>query len=205
MIQTLIKNWWLLALCGVLDAIISIVYFDHAGHGFHSSKDILFLGRVSVATGICAIAAAMRRSDKGKCWLLALNGVALGVLGLIFNGIAGSRIISFRTVALLIILMAASIGLLEMLTARTLRHRRHVADGWFLGFAGVASVCFVLPFFALGFGWIRIEPGSSLDLLWLGSFFAFSAICMVALALRLHFQSAETEALPPLGSPRHVH
>jgi uncharacterized membrane protein HdeD (DUF308 family) len=26
MIQTLIKNWWLLALCGVLDVIISVVY-----------------------------------------------------------------------------------------------------------------------------------------------------------------------------------
>ncbi|MFZ0589335.1 MAG: hypothetical protein WAM39_02515 [Bryobacteraceae bacterium] len=204
MIQTLIKNWWLLALCGVLDAIISIVYFDHAGHGFHSSKDILFLGRVSVAAGICAIAAAMWRSDKGKCWLLALNGLALGALGLIFNGIAGSRI-SFRTVALLILLMAISIGLLEMLTARTMRHRRQGVDGWFLGSAGAASVCFVVPFFALGFGWIRIQPGSFLDLLWLGSFFAFSAICMMALALRLHFQSGQTGGLLPLGNPRHAH
>lgn len=25
MIQTLVKNWWLLALCGVLDAIISVI------------------------------------------------------------------------------------------------------------------------------------------------------------------------------------
>jgi uncharacterized membrane protein HdeD (DUF308 family) len=26
LIQTLAKNWWLLALCGVLDAIISVIY-----------------------------------------------------------------------------------------------------------------------------------------------------------------------------------
>lgn len=26
MIQTLMKNWWLLAVCGVLDAIISVIY-----------------------------------------------------------------------------------------------------------------------------------------------------------------------------------
>jgi hypothetical protein len=36
LIQTLTKNWWLLALCGVLDAIISVIYlitFSHSQSG----------------------------------------------------------------------------------------------------------------------------------------------------------------------------
>ncbi len=191
-------------LCSGLDAIISVIYFAHSGQGFHASKDIVFLGKVTLAAGACTIAAALWRSANGKCWLLLVNGLALGVLGLIFNGVLGFKI-SFRTVALLIILMAMSIGILELVTARTLRRQHHVADGWFLSLAGATSAGFALAFLVLGFGWIKIEPGSFSDLLWLGSYFGFSAICLLGLALRLHFQSGQPEVLPPLGIPRLAH
>jgi uncharacterized membrane protein HdeD (DUF308 family) len=213
LIQTLSKNWWLLALCGVLDAIISVIYLimqDTDGPlTFHAwNGTIVFLGKLALAAGACTIAAGIWRSTKGKCWLLVLNGLALSALGLICIYLVRFRI-SFRTVALLIILMALSIGIFELITARTLRRQRHVADGWFLGLAGVVSVGFALAFFALGFRWIKIEPGSHSDLLWLGSYFGFSAICMLGLALRLHSQglsqSGQRDALPPLGNPRHAH
>jgi hypothetical protein len=43
---------------------------------------------------------------------------------------------------------------------------------------------------ALGLRWIRVEPGSRSDLLWLGSYFGFSAICMLALAVpKFRFKS----------------
>jgi hypothetical protein len=71
------------------------------------------------------------------------------------------------------------------------------------------SFGFALAFLALGFRWIAIEPGSHADLLWLGSYFGFGAICMLGLALRLHSQGisqfGQTEALPPFGNPRHAH
>jgi uncharacterized membrane protein HdeD (DUF308 family) len=204
MIQTLTKNWWLLAFSGVVEAVISIVYFNHAGHGFHALKDIVFVGRLSMAGGACTIAAGFWRPAKGKCWLLVLNGLALVAVGLIFNGIIGFRI-SLRTIALLIIMMAMSVGILELVTARTIWRERHVADGWFLGLAGVVSVGFALAFFALGFHWIKLGPGSVADLLWFGSYFGFSAICMLWLGLRLHSQSDPREALPLLGTPRHAH
>jgi uncharacterized membrane protein HdeD (DUF308 family) len=206
MIQTLTKNWRLLALCGVLEAIISVIYFimqDADGPLTFQARNgaVLFLGQLALAAGACMIAAGLWRSTKGKCWLLVLNGLALGALGLISYKLTHYRI-SFLTVALLIVLMAMSMGILELVTARTLRRQRHFADGWFLGLAGVASVGFALAFFALGFRWIKIEPGSHSDLLWLGSYFAFSAICMLGLALRLHSQ---WQTLPPLGNPRHEH
>ena len=125
MIQTLTKNWWLLAVCGVLDAVMSVIYFDHAQHGFHGLTDIVFLGRVALAAGACTIAVGLWRSANGKSWPLVLNGVALGALGLILNGIVGFRI-SFRTIALLIIVTAISIGVLELITARTLRLQQTV-------------------------------------------------------------------------------
>ena len=203
LIQTLIKNWWLLALCGVLDAIFSVVYLvtqapdgsltvrKYAVHG-----TIVFLGKLALAAGACTIAAGLWRSTKGKSWLLVVNGLALSALGLIFNNLTHYRI-SFRTVALLLVVMAMSVGIFELVTARTLR--RHVADEWFLGLAGAASVGFALAFLALGFRWIKLEQPESM-FLWLSSYFGFSAICMLGLALLLY-----KLRLSQLGNPKHAH
>lgn len=214
MIQTLSKNWLLLALCSVLDAIISAIYFIMQGVGgpltFHSwNGTVVFLGKLALAAGACTIAAGVLRSATGKSWLLVLNGLALGALGLIQYGFVRFRI-AFLTVALLMVLAAMTLGILELTIAGTLRRQRRVADGWFFAFFGVVSVGLALAFFALGFRWIRVESGSHADLLWLGSYFGFTAICMLVLALRLHnpglSQSGRREALPsPLGDPTHAH
>jgi uncharacterized membrane protein HdeD (DUF308 family) len=181
--QTLIKSWGLLALCGVLDAIISVINFDHAGNGFHSRAPVTNMGMLALAAGACTIAAGIWSSRRGKSWLLVLNGLAFGALGLILTGIFGSRT-QFRTIAVLIVVMAMSIGIYELVTARTLRRQHHVADEWLLGAAGVASVGFALVFFAFVFGWIKLEPGPSQTVLWLASYFGFSAVCMLGLGLR---------------------
>ena len=143
---------------------------------------------------------------KGKCWLLVLNGLALGGLGLICCQLTHYPI-SFRTIALLFVVMALSIGFFELVIARSLRRQHHVADEWLLGLAGAASVGFALAFFAFAFRWIKLDPGSHSDFLWFGSYFGFSAICMLGLALRLHSlgpsQSGQWEALPL--NPKHAH
>jgi hypothetical protein len=197
MIQTLTKNWWLLALCAVLQATISILYLimqNTAGPlTFHRwNSMIVLLGKLAMAAGVCTIAAGIWRSTKGKSWLLALNGLALCGLGAISN--LTRYPISFRAVALLLAVMAMSIGIVELETAQTFR--RHLGDEWFLGWAGAASLGFALAFFALAFRWIGVDPGSHSDLLWLGSYFGFSAICMLWLALRLHTVDRQTSLRP---------
>jgi uncharacterized membrane protein HdeD (DUF308 family) len=192
MIQTLTKNWLLLALCGVFYALISAIYLImHDANGpltFHAwSGAIAFLGKLALAAGACTIAAGIWRSAKGKCWLLVLNGLAIGALGLIQYAFVRFPI-SFLTIALLIVLMAMSFGIFELLTARTLRLQHHLADGWFLGAAGVASIGFALAFLGFGFRWIKIEFGSHAELMWLGFYFGFSAVCTLAIALRLRSQ-----------------
>ena len=200
MLLALIKNWWLLALCGVLDAIISIIYFNHAGNGFHATGTVMLLGTLTLAAGACTIAAGIWSSRKGKSWFLVLNGLACSALGLIFTFWTGP--LAFRTVALLIVVMAMSIGIYELATARTLQ--RHLADEWLLGAAGVVSAGFALAFLALVFGWIKLEPESPAQTLhWMGSYFGFSAICMLGLALLLHrLPVAETPFGPRLSSDR---
>ena len=206
MIQTLIKNWWLLALCGVLDAIYSAVnLFMQEPDGslalrkYALQSTVVLLGKLALAAGACAIAAGLWRSKQGKSWFLVLNGLALSALGLVLNGILGLAI-SFRTITLLLVVMAMSIGIFEFVIARTMRRQRHVADEWFLGLAGAASVVFALAFLAFGFRWIEMQPRPHADFVWFGSYFGFSAICMVGLALRLHSlglsPTSQSEGLP---------
>jgi uncharacterized membrane protein HdeD (DUF308 family) len=203
LIETLTRNWRLLAFGGVLNAIISVIYFimrDTDGPlAFHSwNRTIAFLGKLALAAGICTIVAAVWRSSKGKCWLLVLNGLALAALGFVQYALTRFPI-SFLTIAILVVLMAMSLGLFELDVARTLRDQHRIAAGWFSDIAGVASVGLAVGFLALGFRWIRIEPGSHTDLLWLGSFFALSALCMLSLALGLRAQSRQTEAWRIVG------
>jgi uncharacterized membrane protein HdeD (DUF308 family) len=213
LIQTLVKNWWLLALCGILEAILSVAYFIMQGTNgpltFHAWRSTLaFLGEVSMAAGVCSIAAGVWRSATGKSWPLVLNGLALGAFGVIGYGFTSYRI-SLSTIALLIIVMAMSTAILELTMARTLRGQGRVREGWFLGLAGAVSAGFALPFLILAFGWIRLGQGSHADLLWFGSYFGFSAVCLVGLALRLHSlgtsQSGRWESVPPLRNPKHAH
>jgi hypothetical protein len=191
-----------LVLCGVLEAAIAVIYLIMWGTNgpltFQSwNGTVTLLGELALAAGGCAMAAGILRSTKGECWLMVLNGLALGALGLIQYSFVRFRI-SFLTVAFLIIVIATSIGILEFAVARTMRRQRHIAGGWFLTLAGVASVGFALAFLALGVRWIKIGPGSHTDLLWLGVYFGFSAIGMLALALRLH--GHDTSQALPLGA-----
>ena len=190
MIQTLIRNRWLLAVCGVLDAMyaaMNLLMFDPEGslalRRWISPGALRNMSEIALAAGVCTIAAGIWSSGKGRSWLLALNGLALGAFGLVgLSPIPRGRPISFLPFALLFVVMAASIGVFALATARTLR--RHVADRRCLSVAGTAAMGFALGFLVLGFRWIRLEPTEFV--FWMSSWFAFSALSMMVVALRLN-------------------
>jgi uncharacterized membrane protein HdeD (DUF308 family) len=204
--QTLTKNWWLLALTGVLDAVMSVTYLII----YETTPNVyrgVFVTRLAVAAGVCTIAASIWRSAKGIPWLLLASGLVLSVYGsmpLFWRGP-----LSFRLFAQLIVVMAITFGILALTIARTLRGR--VADEWFFGLAGAASVGFAFAFLALAKDWIQLEHRlyhPSL-FLWLCFYFGFSAICMLGSALRLHklgtSQSNQWNPSTPLVNPKHAH
>jgi len=205
--QTLVKSWWLLALCGVLYAMFSVMIFlMRSPDGtlilrtfVNSRSTVLLMGMLALAAGACTVAAGIWSSRKDNSWLLVLNGLACSSLGLLIT-LGATRPITFRTIALLIVVMAVSIGMYELATTRTLRG--HLADEWLLGAAGVVSVGFAGAFLGFVLHWIKLEPSPSAQTFdWLGSYFGFSAICMVALALRLngpqlHIHQVSTRTLP---------
>jgi hypothetical protein len=191
MIQTLTRNWRLLALCGVFDAMISAIYLILYHNGpdgpltFHAWNGALaLLNRLTIAAGVCTIAAGLWRSARGKSWLLVLNGVALSAYGLI--PLLWKGPLSFNTLAILLVVMAVTAGILALAIAITLR--RYVTDEWFFGMAGAGSVGFAVAFLALVNRWIQLESRAFHPsvFLWLGFFFGFSAICVSGLGVRLH-------------------
>jgi uncharacterized membrane protein HdeD (DUF308 family) len=190
MIRSSIRSWWLLALSGVLYAMFSfLMLFWLSPDGSPSLRSFVtprgmvpLLGTLALAAGICTIAAAIWSSTRGISWFLMLNGLVCCALGLMIN-LGATRPVAFRTLALLIFGMAVSIALHELAMARTLRGR--LVDEWLLAGAGVVSVGFAGVFLGFALRWIRLEPSPSGETFyWLGSYFAFSAACMLGLALR---------------------
>ena len=184
--QRVIKSWLLLALCGICDAIFAIMIISIGPNGPltpHTTaeiRDIMeTMGGAALAAGACTIAAGLWTARKRNAWLLVLNGLACCVLGMMVM-LGMSRPVAFRTIALLIVAMAVSIGWFELAGARKLRE----LDEWLLAGAGVVSVGFAGVFLGFVTGWIRLQPSpSGQTFYWLSAYFAFSAICMMGLAV----------------------
>jgi uncharacterized membrane protein HdeD (DUF308 family) len=188
-IQNLMKSWSLLAVCGICDASFAVMILFignpdvalNLGINVHSRNIIELLGGLALAAGVCTIAAAIWSSREVHSSLLVLNGLGCSALGTMFLLGAG-RSVKFRTIALVIVTMAVSIGAYEL--AAAWRRRGHVSGEWLLGGAGVVSIGFAAVFLGFGLGWIKLDPSPSAQTFnWLASYFAFSAICMVGLAL----------------------
>jgi hypothetical protein len=195
--ETLTKSRWLLALCGILDAALAalnLFMFEWDGspawRKFAIRGAALLMSRIALVAGLCTIAAGIWSFGNGRSWLLVLNGLAFSAYGLI--PLVWKGPLNFLLFARLLIVMAISIGIFELLTMRTLR-RQHPAGRWFLGLTGLASVGFALAFLAVTLNLIQINssPLHAPLFLWLVSDFGFSAICMAGLALRLQNPSSD--------------
>ena len=117
-------------------------YFDHllgdVGHERTSGFDtwngsVVLLGELAVGAGLCTIAAGVWKASSGKCWLLALHGIALGALGVIQYGFTDFRI-GLLTVALLMAVMAVSLGVLGLMLAKEMGPSSQAAERWVLVF-----------------------------------------------------------------------
>ena len=190
MIRTSIRSWWLLALSGVLYAMFSfLMLFWLSPDGSPTLRSFVtprgmvpLLAALALAAGVCTIAAAVYSSSKGISWFLLVNGLACSALGLLIN-LGATRPVAFRTLAFFIVVMATSAGVHELAMARTFRG--HLVDEWLLAGASVFSVGFAGVFFGFALHGIRLEPSpSGQTFYWLGSYFAFCAVCMLGLALR---------------------
>ena len=207
MICELTKTWWLLTLCGVLDAMqaaMNLLMLNPDGswnlRRFGLPNAVWEMSMLALAAGACAIAAGVWSSGRNHSWLLSLHGLALGSFGAIGLSPLVRGPLSFRPVSLLFVVMAASLGAFALGTVRS-----GAAERWILSLAGAVSIGFALSFVAVGFAWVSLGP-PQFFWIWMSSYFGFCAIFMLWLAQRVRSQdlsqSGLREVLRPIG---HAH
>jgi uncharacterized membrane protein HdeD (DUF308 family) len=175
--RTAIRTWWLLAVFG-FEIASACLYFRSAVGGFHRQATIVLLGRLALATGACAIAAALRTHPRN--WPLAVNGLAFGVLGLVLNGVFGFRI-GFREISLLILITALSMAAVEWRQRCLLRRTQAAARVVLYDSAAVLLLLFGIVFAVIGVVGLRSAQGRNPELVLLGCYFALSAASVLIL------------------------
>lgn len=213
MFQVLGRIWWLLGLCGIVDAMCAttnlLMLNPDASLSLRGSgppSAVWDMSVLALVAGACAIIAGLSNRGKGNSWLLSVHGLALGAFGLIGVSPLVRGPLSFRLISLLFLLMALSAGAFSLVTAQT--ERIGTPDRWFLNLSGVVSICFAFSFIAIGFGWVRLGLPHSFWI-WMSSYFGFCAIFMLYLALRVRSQGVSRfepkGSLSTIPNPRDAH
>jgi uncharacterized membrane protein HdeD (DUF308 family) len=189
--QPLIAGWWLLALCGIADAMCGAMHLltrDFEGslilRTWAPTTTFWDMSMLALLAGVCAIAAGAWNFRRSNAWLLSLHGLALSAFGLIGVSPLVKGPLSFRPVSLLFVVMAVSAGAFALRSARA--PQAGPADRWFLNLSGAASFAFAFSFVAVGFEGIRLRwLGPYFYWIWMSSYFALCSAFMLYLALRV--------------------
>jgi uncharacterized membrane protein HdeD (DUF308 family) len=173
MANELARNWWLLALRGVLGILFGIGAFVWPGATLTAL--ILVFGAYVFVDGIFAVVAGIgMRTQLSLWWVVLLEGVAGIILGLLTF-----RSPDITALVLLSLIAAWSIitGIFEIATA--LRLRKLIANEWLLILSGVLSIIFGILLIA--------QPGAgAISIVWLlGAYALLFGIFTLMLALRL--------------------
>ena len=136
MANTLTRNWWLIALSGIIAVLFGIIAFVYPG----MSLAILLavFGVYALLGGIFAAIAAIRHREEDSQWwlllLIGLVGIAAGIITFIYPRVTA------LTVLYIIAAWAIVTGVLEIAAAIGLR--QEIDGEWMLLLAGVVSVLF---------------------------------------------------------------
>jgi uncharacterized membrane protein HdeD (DUF308 family) len=169
----LARNWWVLALRGVVGILFGIGAFVWPGATLAAL--ILVFGAYVFVDGIFALVAGIgMRKQIDRWWLLVLEGAAGIILGVLMF-----RSPDTTALVLLTFITAWSIvtGVIEIATA--VRLRKLIANEWLLILSGVVSIIFGALLIAL--------PGAgALSIVWLlGAYALIFGILTLMLAFRL--------------------
>jgi uncharacterized membrane protein HdeD (DUF308 family) len=173
MVEGLARNWWVVALRGVIAILFGVLTILNPAISLAAL--ILLFGAYALADGVFSVMAAITRRKNEPRWVALLVSGILGVL----IGVATFLMPSVTALALLYIIAAWAVvrGVFEI--AAAIQLRRVIEGEFWLILAGVMSVAFgVLMFLFPGAGALAV-------LLWIGVFAIVFGVVLLALAFRL--------------------
>ena len=182
MSAALARNWWLIALRGVVAILFGILAFVAPG-AFVLSL-VLFFAAYMFADGVFAIVGAVRAAQRHERWgFLLLEGIVDVIVG-----VAAVLVPAAAVWAFVLLLAAWALVTGGLMIAAAFRLHLHYGR-WWLVLGGVVSILFGAA--------LLINPGMSTLVLtwWIGSYtFAFGVLLLI-LAFKLRSQHGST--LPP--------
>ncbi len=184
MAEQLHRNWWLVALRGVLAIVFGVLAFIWPG--ITLMVLVLLFGAYALVDGIFAVIAALTNhagANRGWVLLEGVAGIIAGILTFVWPGITA--------IVLLFVIGAWAIvtGVLEIIAAIQLR--REISNEWLLILGGILSVLFGL--------YIVIFPRlGALSVVWLIAAYAIIfGIVFLVLGLRLRSWTGESKPMTP--------
>jgi uncharacterized membrane protein HdeD (DUF308 family) len=169
----LARNWWALALRGLVAVLFGIAAFSMPG--ITLTALVLLYGAFALVDGVFAVAAALIGRTHGMPWwamlVQGLFGIAIGILTFAWPEITA--------LALLYVIAAWAVvtGVFEIVTA--IRLRKEIQGEWLLALSGALSVCFGLA--------LVVYPGAgALAVVWLiGAYAITFGVLLIVLGFRL--------------------
>jgi uncharacterized membrane protein HdeD (DUF308 family) len=187
MTNRLSRNWWAIALRGVVAIAFGVLAFLWPGLTLYAL--VILFGAFAIVDGVLALVGAFRRREgrRPDFFLIigGLAGIAAGIIAFVLPGLSA--------LALLYVIAAWAIvtGIAEVVAAYQLREE--IRGEWLLALSGAVSFVFGL--------FIALFPGpGALAVVWLIAAYAIvSGVILLALAFRLR---ARLTASDDRGSDR---
>lgn len=173
MTATLARNWWAIALRGLVAVLFGIAAF--AWPGLTLLVLVWLFGIYALLDGIFSlISAVTNRAENDRWWLLLLEGIvgiAAGIIAILWPGITAFALLY------LIAAWAIITGVLEIITA--IRLRQEIEGEWLMALSGLLSLVFGIL--------LVIWPGAGvLAVIWLIAAYAIAfGIFLIILGFRM--------------------
>lgn len=179
MSAVLARNWWLVALRGLLAILFGVIAFVAPG-AFVLSL-VLFFSAYMLVDGAFGIVAAVRAARQHERWgFLLLEGLLDIVVGVAAFLVPAAAVWAF-------VLLVAAWAILSGGLMIAAAFRLHLDYGrWWLGLGGLVSVLFGIV--------LLINPGMSALVLtwWLGAYAVAFGVMLLILGFRLRSRHAAT-------------
>jgi uncharacterized membrane protein HdeD (DUF308 family) len=182
MVIALARNWWALALRGLIDVLFGVAAF--AFPGITLAALVIAYGAFALVDGIFAVAAALVGRTHGMPWwsllVEGLFGIAIGVITFLWPGITELALVY------VIAFWALATGVFEIIAA--IRLRKEIEGEWLLGAAGVLSILLAVV--------LIVRPGTgALAIIWtIGAYAIAFGVFLIVLGFRLRSLSSRTPA-----------
>ncbi len=189
MLNQLARNWWAVAIRGLVAIIFGILALIWPG--ITLTVLVLFWGAYALVDGVFALVGGVTQHTEGNHrWILVLEGLAgilAGILTFVWPGMTAFVLLY------LIAAWAVVTGLLEIIAA--IRLRQEITNEWLLVLAGVASLVFGIA--------IAVFPvAGALAVIWLiGAYVLVFGLLLLFLAFRLRSYAGERREPPMMGTP----